>query len=145
VTANVFGLGLSAIGLLVITLAGISGWLGIVVISIAVVAFGLGPLFVLGTGLVVGSAPPERAGSAASLSETQQRVRFLPRPWPCWAASVLPSTGAWCPAPSRMMFRVTPLTPPAKPLVPPPARPHRYPRESRLICSKVRVSPSPPQ
>jgi DHA2 family multidrug resistance protein-like MFS transporter len=70
VTAIVFGLTLSAIGLLVITLAGISGWLGIVVISIAVVAFGVGPLFVLGTGLVVGSAPPEKAGSAASLSET---------------------------------------------------------------------------
>jgi len=69
-TAIVSGLALSAIGLLLITLADISGWLGIVVISIAVVAFGVGPLFVLGTGLVIGSAPPEKAGSVASLSET---------------------------------------------------------------------------
>jgi len=69
-TAIACGLALSAIGLLVITRAGSSGWLGVVVISIAVVAFGVGPLFVLGTGLVIGSAPPERAGSAASLSET---------------------------------------------------------------------------
>jgi DHA2 family multidrug resistance protein-like MFS transporter len=36
----------------------------------AVLALGTGPLFALGTGLVVGSVPPERAGSAASMSET---------------------------------------------------------------------------
>ncbi len=33
-------------------------------------ALGTGPLFALGTGLVLGSVPPERAGSAASMSET---------------------------------------------------------------------------
>ena len=33
-------------------------------------ALGAGPLFALGTGLVIGSVPPERAGSAASMSET---------------------------------------------------------------------------
>jgi DHA2 family multidrug resistance protein-like MFS transporter len=60
----------SAIALLVLSQAGTSGWLIGVVASIAVVAFGVGPLFALGTGIVVGSAPPERAGSAASLSET---------------------------------------------------------------------------
>lgn len=38
--------------------------------GIAVLALGTGPLFALGTGLVVGSVPPERAGSAASMSET---------------------------------------------------------------------------
>jgi len=36
----------------------------------ATLALGTGPLFALGTGLVVGSVPPERAGSAASMSET---------------------------------------------------------------------------
>jgi DHA2 family multidrug resistance protein-like MFS transporter len=41
-----------------------------VAIAIALAAFGIGPLFALGTGLVVGSAPQERAGSAASLSQT---------------------------------------------------------------------------
>jgi hypothetical protein len=39
-------------------------------VGIAVLALGTGPLFGLGTGLVVGSGPPERAGSAASMSET---------------------------------------------------------------------------
>ena len=39
-------------------------------IGIAVLALGTGPLFALGTGLVVGSVPGERAGSAASMSET---------------------------------------------------------------------------
>ncbi|MCZ0975562.1 hypothetical protein O1L55_38700 [Streptomyces albulus] len=38
--------------------------------AIAVLASGTGPLFALGTGRIVGSVPPERAGSAASLSET---------------------------------------------------------------------------
>ncbi|WP_436839409.1 hypothetical protein [Microbispora hainanensis] len=40
------------------------------VIGITVRALGTGPLFALGTGLVVGSVPPERGGSAASMSET---------------------------------------------------------------------------
>jgi DHA2 family multidrug resistance protein-like MFS transporter len=64
------GLVCSAVALLVLTQAGRSGWLLTVVVCVAVAAFGVGPLFALGTGMVVGSAPPERAGSAASLSET---------------------------------------------------------------------------
>jgi DHA2 family multidrug resistance protein-like MFS transporter len=60
----------SAIGLLVLTQAGTSGWLIGVAASTALVALGIGPLFALGTGIMVGSAPPERAGAAASLSET---------------------------------------------------------------------------
>ncbi|SCL70129.1 MFS transporter [Micromonospora peucetia] len=66
----ILGLTGSAIALLVLTQAGTSGWLIGVVASIAVVAFGIGPLFALGTGIMVGSAPPERAGAAASMSET---------------------------------------------------------------------------
>lgn len=69
-TAIMTGLALSVVGLLLLTQVGSTGALGIVVLGIAIVAFGVGPLFVLGTGLVVGSAPPEKAGSAASLSET---------------------------------------------------------------------------
>ncbi|MFE3204711.1 hypothetical protein [Embleya sp. NPDC059237] len=47
-----------------------SGPLPVVMIGITVLALGTGPLFALGIGLVVGSVPPERAGSAASMSET---------------------------------------------------------------------------
>ena len=68
-TAIVAGLALSAVGLLLLTQVGSADGL-IVVLAVAVVAFGVGPLFVLGTGMVVGSALPEKAGSAASLSET---------------------------------------------------------------------------
>ncbi|MER7081930.1 MFS transporter, partial [Saccharopolyspora kobensis] len=41
-----------------------------VVIATALVTAGLSPMSVLTTDLVVGSAPPERAGAAAALSET---------------------------------------------------------------------------
>ncbi|MFB7221293.1 MFS transporter [Streptomyces sp. NPDC056227] len=60
----------SALGsLLLVGVDGASA-LPLVMIGIAVLALGTGPLFALGTGLVVGSVPPERAGSAASMSET---------------------------------------------------------------------------
>ncbi|MEU8250053.1 MFS transporter [Nonomuraea sp. NPDC048916] len=69
VTTMVAGLALSAVALLLVVQAGGDSLIPVVA-GIAVVAFGVGPLFVLGTGMVVGSAPPEKAGSAAALSET---------------------------------------------------------------------------
>jgi DHA2 family multidrug resistance protein-like MFS transporter len=64
------GLACSAVGfLLIIPVRSTSGLIG-VVLGLAIVHFFVGPLLALGTGLVVGSAPPERAGSAASISET---------------------------------------------------------------------------
>ena len=69
-TAIVLGLACSAVAVLVVTQARPSGWLPAVVVCVALAALGVGPLFALGTGMVVGSAPPEKAGSAASLSET---------------------------------------------------------------------------
>ncbi|MET8141329.1 MFS transporter [Sphaerisporangium sp. NPDC005288] len=69
-TAIAGGLVVSALGGLL--LVGVDGasTLPLAMIGIAVLALGTGPLFALGTGLVVGSVPPERAGSAASMSET---------------------------------------------------------------------------
>jgi DHA2 family multidrug resistance protein-like MFS transporter len=69
-TAIAGGLAVSALGSLL--LAGVDGAraLPVVMAGIAVLALGTGPLFALGTGLAVGSVPPERAGSAASMSET---------------------------------------------------------------------------
>jgi DHA2 family multidrug resistance protein-like MFS transporter len=43
---------------------------GLVMAGIAVLTLGTGPLFALGIGLVMGSVPPERAGSAASMADT---------------------------------------------------------------------------
>ena len=63
------GLGLAAIGFGVLTQVGEAGLAGLVVGS-ALVYLGLGPVFTLGTDLIVGAAPPERAGAAGALSET---------------------------------------------------------------------------
>ncbi|MDN3292788.1 MFS transporter [Streptomyces ficellus] len=69
-TAIIGGMFLSAIGAAVLILVddGHGAWAS--VLGAAVVGLGAGPLFALGTGLVVDSVPPERAGSAASMAET---------------------------------------------------------------------------
>ncbi|MFI6918525.1 MFS transporter [Nonomuraea spiralis] len=67
-TAIMGGLELSAAGAALLTQAGAG--LPVVITAITVLALGTGPLFALGTGIVVGSVPPERAGSAASLAES---------------------------------------------------------------------------
>jgi DHA2 family multidrug resistance protein-like MFS transporter len=69
-TAIAGGLAVSAAGGLLLALAGGASALPLVMAGIAILALGTGALFALGTGLVVGSVPPERAGSAASMSET---------------------------------------------------------------------------
>ncbi|KAB8181248.1 MFS transporter [Microbispora catharanthi] len=71
-TAIAGGLAGSAVGSLLLVGVGVggAGALPLVMIGIATLALGTGPLFALGTGLVIGSVPPERAGSAASMSET---------------------------------------------------------------------------
>ena len=66
-TAMVGGLALGVPGFVLVATGG--GLLPAAA-GLAIVALGNGPLVALGTGLVVGSVPPERAGSAASTSET---------------------------------------------------------------------------
>ncbi|MFG2693146.1 MFS transporter [Kitasatospora sp. NPDC048407] len=69
-TAIAGGLALSALGGLLLAAVDGDGALPLAMTGITVLALGTGPLFALGTGLVLGSVPPERAGSAASMSET---------------------------------------------------------------------------
>jgi DHA2 family multidrug resistance protein-like MFS transporter len=64
------GLLLSAIGLGMITQIEAGSGLGILVTASIVMSLGLAPVFTLGTDLIIGSAPPERAGAASGLSET---------------------------------------------------------------------------
>jgi DHA2 family multidrug resistance protein-like MFS transporter len=45
-----------------------------VLIGFAVAYTGIGPVTALATDLVVGSAPPERTGSASALSETSTEI-----------------------------------------------------------------------
>ncbi|GAA2400023.1 MFS transporter [Catellatospora methionotrophica] len=64
------GLAVGAVGFLLIALVRSETDLALVVAGLALVHLGAGPLFALGAFLVVGTVPPERAGSAASMSET---------------------------------------------------------------------------
>ncbi|MET8853201.1 MFS transporter [Amycolatopsis sp. NPDC004625] len=66
-TAIAAGLALSAAGSLLLA---VTHGLVPVLVGITVLTLGTGPLFALGIGLVVGSVPPERAGSAASMADT---------------------------------------------------------------------------
>ncbi len=63
-------LAIAAAGLGVLTQVGGSDGLAIVVLASIVISLGLAPVFGLTTELIVGSAPPERAGAASGISET---------------------------------------------------------------------------
>jgi len=64
------GLAMAAVGLGVLTRVGGSADLAILVAASGVVSLGLAPVFTATTDLIVGSAPPERAGAASGISET---------------------------------------------------------------------------
>ena len=61
---------LAALGLALLTQAGGSNGLLVVVAASVVVSLALSPVFNLTTELIVGSAPPEKAGAASGISET---------------------------------------------------------------------------
>jgi len=63
------GLGVTVVGLLMLTQVGADG-VGVLVAASTVVALGLGPVIGLITELVVGAAPAEKAGAASGISET---------------------------------------------------------------------------
>lgn len=63
------GLALASIGFAMLTQAGVSSLL-LVVIGWVIISLGFGITFTISTDLVVGSAPPERAGAASALTET---------------------------------------------------------------------------
>jgi DHA2 family multidrug resistance protein-like MFS transporter len=64
------GLLLIAVGLGLMTQVEAGSGVGLIVAASIVFAAGLGPVFVLTTDLIIGSAPPERAGAASGISET---------------------------------------------------------------------------
>jgi DHA2 family multidrug resistance protein-like MFS transporter len=64
------GLAMAAIGLAMLTQVGPTGGLGMLVAASVVISLGMAPVFGLTTELIVGSAPPERAGAASGISET---------------------------------------------------------------------------
>jgi DHA2 family multidrug resistance protein-like MFS transporter len=64
------GMALAAPGFAVFTQVDAASGLGLFVAGTVAFALGLAPLFTLTTDLIVGSAPPERAGAASAISET---------------------------------------------------------------------------
>ncbi|EQA54340.1 MFS transporter [Leptospira kmetyi] len=64
------GLVLTMIGLVFYALVDSTSGLMYVVIGSVIISLGICAVVILGTDLIVGSAPPERAGAAASISET---------------------------------------------------------------------------
>jgi DHA2 family multidrug resistance protein-like MFS transporter len=70
------GLALSTVGLLAIAQAGPTSGLTALVTGFVLSNLGAGPLVTLATDLIVGSAPPEKAGSAASMNEISGEFGF---------------------------------------------------------------------
>jgi len=64
------GLAAAAAGLALLTQVGVSHGLPALITASVIISLGLGPVFGLTTELIVGSAPPERAGAASGISET---------------------------------------------------------------------------
>jgi MFS transporter, DHA2 family, multidrug resistance protein len=68
------GLALAAVGFGVLTQLDVTSGLAAVVVGSALFSLGLGPLFTLAADLIVGAAPPERAGAASAISETSSEL-----------------------------------------------------------------------
>ncbi|NLU74345.1 MFS transporter [Streptomyces sp. HNM0575] len=64
------GLVVSALGMALVTRVDGPSDLVLAVAGTAVIGLGLGPMVALGTGLIVGAAPPERAGAASAMAST---------------------------------------------------------------------------
>lgn len=64
------GLALAALGFAMLVALPTQGGLALMVASSVISSLGLAPVFTLATDVVVGSAPPERAGVASAISET---------------------------------------------------------------------------
>jgi len=69
-TVMAAGLAVAAVGFGLLSRVGSAGGPAIVVTGMAIAQLGVGPMVALGYGMVVGSAPPERAGSASAMGET---------------------------------------------------------------------------
>jgi MFS transporter, DHA2 family, multidrug resistance protein len=68
------GLAVAAVACLLLSLVGSSYGLAVVMSGFVILSLGLAPVFTLATDFVVTSAPPERAGAAAAISETSAEV-----------------------------------------------------------------------
>lgn len=68
------GLLVAAVGFLLLTLLGSGNELTLVAVALGIFSLGIAPVFTLSTDIIVGNAPPERAGTASSLAETASEL-----------------------------------------------------------------------
>ncbi|HEV3008240.1 MAG TPA: MFS transporter [Burkholderiales bacterium] len=68
------GLAIAALGYILITQVGRSSGPGLLVAGMVLQSIGLAPVFTLTNDLIMGSAPPERAGAASGISETSSEL-----------------------------------------------------------------------
>jgi DHA2 family multidrug resistance protein-like MFS transporter len=64
------GLAVAAVGLLGLTQVEVDSGLGLLIGTSFVYSLGIAPVFTLTNDLIIGAAPPERAGAASAISET---------------------------------------------------------------------------
>ena len=69
-TVMAVGFAIGAVGLLALTQVSAESGVWVLVSASVVYSFGLAPLFTLTNDLIIGSAPPQRAGAASAISET---------------------------------------------------------------------------
>jgi MFS transporter, DHA2 family, multidrug resistance protein len=70
------GLAVAVVGLLLLTQTDATSGLAVLVGGFVLASFGGGPLVALGTNLVVSSAPPQQAGSAAGVAQTGNELGY---------------------------------------------------------------------
>jgi DHA2 family multidrug resistance protein-like MFS transporter len=68
------GMLITALGYFILTFVSSSSGLALLVIGFVIAFFGGGPMGALGPNMVISTAPPERAGAAASMSETSNQL-----------------------------------------------------------------------
>ena len=64
------GLAIAAVGLLGLTQVGVESGLEVIIVTSFIYSLGIAPVFTLTNDLIIGAAPPERAGAASGISET---------------------------------------------------------------------------
>jgi DHA2 family multidrug resistance protein-like MFS transporter len=131
------GLAISATGFLVLTQVHAGSGLVVAVAGVVLVFAGVTPSWVLGTDLIVGSVPPEKAGSASSLSETGSELGFA------LGVAIIGSVAAPCTG-SRPRTRFPPASRPGPPPRPARASPARWARPRGSPAGPVRRCSTPP-
>jgi MFS transporter, DHA2 family, multidrug resistance protein len=64
------GLAIGSVGFALLTQVGVDSGVAVLVTSAVIFSLGLAPLFTLTNDMIIGAAPPERAGAASAISET---------------------------------------------------------------------------